>query len=101
MTAMAHLAASIRRAPMFRDRSNAIATAILGAAIAYAGFRLVKWGIVNAIWSLPQDGGSEACRAARGEVRAGQSSPSAFASSCLAPIRSASSGVQPSRVCCS
>ncbi len=67
MRAMAHLAAAIRRAPMFRDRSNAIATAILGAAIAYASFRLVEWGIVNAIWSLPRDGGAEACRAARGE----------------------------------
>ena len=67
MTAMARLAASIRRAPMFRDRTNTIATAILGAAIAYAGFRFVKWGMVDAIWSIPPEAGSEACRAARGE----------------------------------
>ena len=68
MTAIARLAASIRRAPMFRDRSNAIATVILGAAIAYAGFRFVNWGIINAIWSLPQDAGSQACRAVRAEA---------------------------------
>lgn len=67
MTAVARLAASIRRAPMFRDRTNAIATAILGAAIAYAGFRFVKWGVVNAIWSLPPDAGSQACRVARND----------------------------------
>ena len=67
MTAMARLLASIRRAPMFRDRTNAIATAILGAAIAYAGFMFVEWGMVNAIWWLPQDAGSQACRAVRGE----------------------------------
>jgi general L-amino acid transport system permease protein len=67
MTAMAHLAASIGRAPMLRDRTNAIATAILGAVMAYAGFRFVKWGIVNAIWSLPPDAGSQACRVARGD----------------------------------
>jgi general L-amino acid transport system permease protein len=67
MTAMARLAASIRRAPMFRNRTNAIATAILGAVMAYAGFRFVKWGIVNAIWSLPPDAGSQACRVARGD----------------------------------
>ena len=67
MTTIARLSASIRRAPMFRDRTNAIATAILGAAIAYAGFMFVRWGIVNAIWWLPQDAGSQACRAARGE----------------------------------
>src|SRR5262245_30705029 len=51
---------------MFRDRANAIATIVLAAAIAYAGFRFVSWGMVNAIWSLPKDTGSEACRAARG-----------------------------------
>ena len=40
MTAMNRLTASIRRTPMFRDRTNAIATAILGAAIVYAGIQL-------------------------------------------------------------
>ena len=67
MRAMTQLVASVRHAPMFRDRPNAIATAILGAAIAYAAFRFVEWGLVNASWSLPQDGSSEACRVARGD----------------------------------
>jgi general L-amino acid transport system permease protein len=67
VTAIDRLAASIRRAPMFRDRTNAIATAILGAAIAYVGFRFIEWGIVNAIWSLPANAGTEACRAAAGQ----------------------------------
>ena len=64
---MARLSAAVRRAPMFRDRTNAIATAIIGAAIAYAGFMFIRWGLVNAIWWLPEDGGSQVCRAARGE----------------------------------
>jgi His/Glu/Gln/Arg/opine family amino acid ABC transporter permease subunit len=67
MTALRRVAASMRRAPMFRDRTNAVATAILGILIAYAAVKFVKWGIVNAIWSLPRDAGSQACRAARGE----------------------------------
>jgi general L-amino acid transport system permease protein len=67
MTAMNRLTASIRRTPMFRDRTNAIATVILGAAIVYAGYSFVTWGVVNAIWSLPEDAGSQACRATRGE----------------------------------
>ena len=67
MTAMARLTASIRRAPMFRDRTNAIATAILGAAIAYAAFRFVKWGDGQRHLVAARDAGSQACRAARGE----------------------------------
>jgi general L-amino acid transport system permease protein len=67
MTTMARLAASIRRAPMFRDRTNTIATAVLGAALACAGFMFVRWAIVNAIWWLPADASSHACRAAIGE----------------------------------
>ena len=50
---------------MFRDRTNAIATVIVAAALAYAGLAFVRWGMVNAIWSLPQGAGSETCRAAR------------------------------------
>ena len=67
MTAIGRLAASIRRAPMFRDRTNAIASVVLGAVMAYAGYGFVKWGIVNAIWSLPPDASSQLCRDARGE----------------------------------
>ncbi len=52
---------------MFRDRTNTIATLVLGAAFAYVGFRFLRWGVVNAIWSLPPDAGSQACRDARGE----------------------------------
>jgi len=64
---MTRLAMSIRRTPMFRDRTNAIATIVLGAALVYAGYRFVTWGVLNAIWSLPQDASSQACRAIRGE----------------------------------
>jgi general L-amino acid transport system permease protein len=67
MTVLARRAMSFRRVPMFRDRPNAIATVLLGTAIAYAGFRFVEWGIVNAVWSLPPGTSSEACRAVRGE----------------------------------
>ncbi len=66
MTAIRELLASIRRAPMFRDRLNTISTIVLGAAIAYAGARFLRWGIVNAIWYLPPSVGSEPCRAIRG-----------------------------------
>jgi len=61
------LTASIQRVPMFRDRTNAIATTVLGAAIVYASYRFVTWGVINAIWSLPQDASSQACRAIRGQ----------------------------------
>src|SRR5262245_38590533 len=67
MTAIARLAASIRRAPMLRDRTNAIATAVLGVAALYAGFRFVLWSMVNAVWWLPPEAGAEACRAVQGE----------------------------------
>jgi general L-amino acid transport system permease protein len=67
VTAIGRLASGIRRAPMLRDRTNAIATLVVGAAIAYAGFRFVRWAILDAIWWLPPDAGSEACRAVRGE----------------------------------
>ena len=67
MTSMTRLSAAVRRTPMFRDRTNAVATVILGAAIVYTGYKFLTWGVVNAIWSLPQDAGSQVCRAARGE----------------------------------
>jgi general L-amino acid transport system permease protein len=67
MTPLDRLAASIRRAPMLRDRTNAIATALMGVTLAYAGIRLVEWAVVNAIWWLPPEGGSQACRAVRGD----------------------------------
>jgi general L-amino acid transport system permease protein len=67
MIAIERLAASIRRAPMLRDRTNAIATVVLGAATLYAAFRFVRWATVDAVWWLPPEAGSDACRAVRGD----------------------------------
>ncbi len=52
---------------MFGDRTNAIATVVLGGGVAYLAFLFVSWALVNAIWTLPPDAGSSLCRAARGE----------------------------------
>jgi general L-amino acid transport system permease protein len=56
-----------RYAPVFRDRTNVIATAVLGACFTYLAFRFVSWAIVNAIWTLPQGMASSFCRASKGE----------------------------------
>jgi len=64
---MAGLARGLRCAPMFRDRTNVIATALLGAGLGYLGFRFVSWAMVNAIWTLPEGANSSLCRAAKGE----------------------------------
>ena len=58
---------ALRRAPMWQDRTNAIATLVLGAGLAYLAFRFASWALVNAIWTLPPDADSSLCRAARGE----------------------------------
>jgi len=42
-------AAALRRLPMFRDRSNAIATTVVGAGLAYLAFRGVSWAVVHAV----------------------------------------------------
>jgi general L-amino acid transport system permease protein len=55
------------RSPVWRDRTNAIATIVLGGGLAYLAFRFANWALVHAIWTLPPDGGSALCRAARGE----------------------------------
>jgi general L-amino acid transport system permease protein len=52
---------------MFRDRSNAIATIVLGALLAWVAYSFVQWAVVHAVWSLPADAGSLPCRAVRGE----------------------------------
>jgi len=57
----------LRRAPMFRDRANVIATVVLGAGLAYPAFWLVRWAAVHAIWTLPPGAGSSLCRAASGQ----------------------------------
>ena len=51
----------------FESRTNAIATTVLGAGLAYLAFRFVSWAVVHAIWTLPQGASSSICRAAKGE----------------------------------
>src|SRR5262245_38977446 len=67
MRGIRRLATSIRRLPMCRDRTNVIATAVLGAMLAYLAVKFVSWALVHAVWSLPQDAGSQACRAVQGK----------------------------------
>jgi general L-amino acid transport system permease protein len=64
---MTRSARALRRAPMFRDRTNVIATTALGACLVYLAFRFVSWAVVKAIWTLPQGVGSSLCRAVQGE----------------------------------
>jgi general L-amino acid transport system permease protein len=66
-SAIRRAAAALRRAPPFGDRTNAIATIVLGLAVGYASIRFANWAIVRAIWTLPPGAGSAACRAVRGE----------------------------------
>jgi general L-amino acid transport system permease protein len=54
------------RLPMFRDRTNTIATIALGVLLAYFGYSFVQWAVVHAVWSLPADASSLHCRAVRG-----------------------------------
>jgi general L-amino acid transport system permease protein len=63
---LARLAGAVRHAPMFRDRGNAIATSVLGAALLYVTWRFASWALVNAVWTLPDGNGSALCRAAQG-----------------------------------
>ena len=39
-------------APMFRDRTNVIATVVLGTGLGYLAFRFVKWAFVSASWAV-------------------------------------------------
>jgi len=65
--APARLIDALRRAPMFRGRTNVIVTAVLGAGLAWLAFRFVNWALVNAIWTLPAGAGTAVCRAARAD----------------------------------
>jgi general L-amino acid transport system permease protein len=58
---------ALRRAPMFRDRTNTIATVALGACLAFVAWRFVEWAVVRAVWTLPAGSGSSPCRAAKGQ----------------------------------
>ena len=53
--------------PMFRDRANTMGTFVFAACAVYLGARFASWSLVHAIWTLPPDIGSAACRTARGE----------------------------------
>jgi general L-amino acid transport system permease protein len=52
---------------MPQSGANAIATAVVGACLAYLAFRFVSWAVVHAIWTLPDGSSSAVCRALRGE----------------------------------
>jgi general L-amino acid transport system permease protein len=67
MTPIMTAVRALRRAPMFRDRVNVIATVALGVSIVYFAFRFLMWAVFNAIWRLPQGADSDLCRAAKGE----------------------------------
>lgn len=53
-----------RRVPMFRARTNVIATLVLGAGVACLGYRFAVWAAVKAVWTLPPGADSSLCRAA-------------------------------------
>jgi len=55
------------RAPMFRDRTNTVATLALGALLVYFAQSFVQWAFVHAVWSLPANASSLPCRAVKGE----------------------------------
>jgi general L-amino acid transport system permease protein len=63
---MTLLALGLKRAPMFRGRTNTWATIGLGAVLAYLLVAAVRWAIVDAVWALPLGGSSALCRAASG-----------------------------------
>jgi general L-amino acid transport system permease protein len=52
---------------MFRGRTNAVATTLLGVGLAYLALRFTGWAVVHAIWTLPEGAGSSVCRAAKGD----------------------------------
>ena len=57
----------VSRAPMFRDRTNTIATIVLGALFVYVAYSFVQWAVVHAVWRLPDGASSLLCRDAKGE----------------------------------
>jgi len=63
--AVLRLGRSVRRAPMFRDRTNVLASLALGLGLAWLVARLLSWAGLHAIWTLPPGAGSEPCRVAR------------------------------------
>jgi general L-amino acid transport system permease protein len=57
---------TFRRAPMFRDSANVVATAICGGIAVWASWMFARWAFVHAVWVLPDGAGPAACRAASG-----------------------------------
>jgi len=55
------------RVPMFRDRTDAIATIAVGIVLACVAYSFARWAVVHAVWHLPADAGSAPCRAVKGE----------------------------------
>jgi general L-amino acid transport system permease protein len=47
-----------------RDRTNAFVTAALVASCTYVAFLVLRWGVLDAVWTLPPGGDSSLCRAA-------------------------------------
>jgi general L-amino acid transport system permease protein len=64
---MDRLVRGFRRALMFQSVTNAIATAGVGACLAYLAWRFVSWALVHAIWTLPEGSSSAVCQAVRGQ----------------------------------
>jgi general L-amino acid transport system permease protein len=64
MTAIVRLARGGWRAPLFRNRTNMVATAVLGACAVYAAVTFIRWAVLNAVWTVPPDADSSVCRAA-------------------------------------
>jgi general L-amino acid transport system permease protein len=52
---------------MFRNRTEAVATIVVGVLLAYFLYSFVQWAVVHAVWRLPADAGSLPCRDVRGE----------------------------------
>src|SRR5262245_58127477 len=61
LLAFASLHRSIRR-----SRANPIVTAVLVGASAYAATWLLRWAVLDAVWTLPPGADSSACRAVAG-----------------------------------
>ncbi len=59
-------AGALRHAPMFRNRTNAIATVVVGGYLVYLAARVLGWAVVHAVWTLPPGAGASICRAAQG-----------------------------------
>jgi general L-amino acid transport system permease protein len=64
--AIVEMTRSVRRAPMLRGRANVVATALLGGALLALVGRILRWAVVDAVWTLPAGADSTACRVAAG-----------------------------------